>query len=161
MSTFDLRIVGGKKLVAKFGKMGGVLSEALGRRLRTLVIAMQSYVQTRKLQGQVLHHRSGVLSRSIDWRVDVDPGRVFAKLFVGKQAWYGKIHEYGGRFQVPSHESVRTKVFGKTVEPFSVFVREHFVVFPERSFMRSSLKEWTSRAVEQVRRAVGEAAAAS
>lgn len=152
------RVVGIDKKIAQFS-VGGYSSELgrrLGGRMKRLVQGLREYIVTRKLAGQVLNIRTGVLARSVDWKVDIDPGRVWGKVFVGKQAWYGKIHEYGGEFSVPSHGSNRTMAWGRRTRPYYVQVRAHQIKFKERSFMRSSLNEWRDKAVGQIRLAVRE-----
>ncbi len=152
------RVVGLDKKIAQFS-VGGYASE-LGRRLayritRT-VQGLREYIVTRKLAGQVLNIRTGVLARSVDWDVTVDPGRVWGKVFIGKQAWYGKIHEYGGQFWYPTTTQTRTMAWGRKTNPYTVLVRAHQMKFPERSFMRSSLSEWREKAEAQIRLAVRE-----
>ena len=113
-----------------------------------IAIGLQAYIKTQKLQGQVLAHRSGKLTRSIEQQV-VDQGRTFtAVVQAGSLAPYGAIHEYGGTFQIPEHMS-HSRLSQKTWT-----VRSHTATFPERSFMRSSLKEYRDQAYREIENAI-------
>lgn len=108
-----------------------------------LMIRLQAHIVRDKLQGQVLHHRSGKLSASIR----PIPGHaegdhlVWAVEGAGGPAFYGKYHEMGETITArrhlkhPSHLIRRrsgTKMMTGT--PYSIH-------FPLRSFMRTGAAE--------------------
>jgi hypothetical protein len=131
---------------------------ALVYRLDALDTMLQSKIVAEKLQGEVLHHRTGKLSGSI---------RTVAAIIAGDQitgsvegaggpAWYGRVHEDGGVYDVPEHMrrvgfnvkgetvklltgrgAIRKEVFGVEERP----VRAHTITFPQRSFMASTQRE--------------------
>lgn len=143
----------GRKLLVE---IPGGLKNVLMSSVRTLLIWMQSRVRTGYLSGQVLNRRSGTLSRAIRYAVESDKKTVDGALFVGKEAWYGKLHEYGGIFEVPSHLRVITKAFGKELaNPVMVIVKPYFMAVPERAFMRPVLGEaqpkWYNAVVRGIR----------
>ncbi|MGN6383653.1 MAG: hypothetical protein ACTHMK_13705 [Dyella sp.] len=119
---------------------------------------IQQYVQTQKLSGQVLNRRTGRLRNSINSLVQEGPGSVSAQ--VGTGVSYAKIHEYGfqGTVQVPAHTRMQTMAFGHPMQARLVNVRAHpmRVNLPERSFLRSSLREKAPEAIERIRVAVRE-----
>ena len=107
---------------------------------------LQGYVQTAKLQGQVLHHRSGWLSSHVHAQTEDQGQSVTTIVGVDSNAVpYAAIHEYGfhGTEQVKAHQRIMTMVFGRPVDPITVqvgaFTRN--MNMPERSYLRSSLRE--------------------
>jgi len=63
--SVKLEMVGTEKLVAKFDGYVGKLRPQLVRAMNKIVFTLVRYVQEQKLSGQVLHRRTGTLSRSI------------------------------------------------------------------------------------------------
>lgn len=121
--------------------------ETMTRRLNILMIKLQAHIVEDKLQGQVLHHRSGKLAGSI--RV-IPPSAEGAALTAGVEgaggpAWYGRIHEYGGTF----HYARLNRRTGLT--------RQVTMTFPERSFMRSSLFDMEEMIQQSSQAALNEA----
>lgn len=139
-------ILGGEQLIAKLNSITPKLRENLRVDLQTFLIDMQTYIKVSKLSApegyspDQLHHITGNLIRSIHWDIeDTDKGVVGSEA-VGQEAPYGKVHEYGGTFN-------RISTLGK---PFAQ-------TYPERSFMRTSLKELQPKFSDLVRKAVREA----
>lgn len=109
-------------------------------------IELQTHVVRDKLNGQVLHNRTGTLARSINIDVKDDERGVtgwfgsFAGYVSPSGAFaaaYAKIHEYGAVVKVPAHTRA---VAGKVQN-----VREYTATFPERSFLRSALRDYRNR----------------
>lgn len=107
---------------------------------------LQGYVQTNKLQGQALNHRTGWLSSHV--HPDVQDLGSAARVTVGVDRTavpYAAIHEWGfnGSEKVRAHQRIITVCFGKPIDPVTVmvgaFTRQMHM--PERSYLRSSLKE--------------------
>lgn len=136
------------------------VSTMMGR----LTIEMQRQIVMEKLRGAVLHWRTGKLARSVHQDVQVDGSQVVGSVYAGKDAPYGMVHEYGGTFQVPSHQrtvvmhqgrqiaarqitrkSRRAALLAAASTVRTVTVRAYTVTYPERSFMRTTLAEYAAR----------------
>lgn len=103
---------------------------------------LQGYIQRNKLQGQVLNHRSGWLSSHVhSTTTQVGPKVTTIVGVDGNAVPYAAIHEYGGKIHIPEVIN-KLMVFesgGETV--FTMRHKAFTVNMPERSYMRSSLKE--------------------
>lgn len=116
------------------------------RTMQRIGFDLTGYVQQNKLQGQVLKHRTGWLSSHVHPEVQ-DLGTA-ARVTVGvdaKAVPYARIHEYGfsGTERVKPHQRIITMAFGRQIDPVTVMVGEftRTMNMPERSYLRSSLKE--------------------
>lgn len=128
-------------------------------KINSLSLRLQSII-VGKLSGTVLNIRTGKLAGS----VRVEPAKMEGDTLVGGveaaggPAWYGRIHEYGGTFQVREYirrtglnargEIIRliSKSGAVRQQVASIqrgVVRAHSATFPERSFMRTSVEEFT------------------
>jgi phage gpG-like protein len=88
--------------------------------------------------GDLLHQRTGHLANSLHADARADADKVVGSLGVGVP--YGPVHELGLTVAVPAHAQLRTQVFGRTVEPFTVDVRAHQASYPQRAYIRPSLE---------------------
>lgn len=121
-------------------------------------LKLQSYIQTMKLSGQVLKHRSGKLFGSIRYIPSTQDGNeiVGGVRGAGGPAFYGKYHEDGGSFvgqrtlRRPPR-MVRRKGGERvmTGTPYGIF-------FPPRPFMSTSLLENREMIVAALRRGMAE-----
>jgi phage gpG-like protein len=151
MLELDIQWRGLEELSARFEQMPDLLHRALARELEYLTLLAQSKVVREKLQGQVLHHRSGNLQRNIVQGVEEKQGGELVGFFgVGRGAPYGKVHEYGGTYNIPAHN--RTSKLGR-VSP----VQAHTATYPERSFLRSVLREMEPTIRDRLALAAGRA----
>src|SRR5208337_3937723 len=97
-----------ERLVAYIRSRMPELREALRIKMSGLMLLLQAHIVGDKLSGQVLHHRTGKLIDSIR----LDPPEAAASenevegrvLGGGGPAWYGRVHEYGGTFDVKERE---------------------------------------------------------
>jgi len=147
-------------LISKMGNAPALVRRALVVATTALSLRVQRAVAQDKLSGQALHARTGNLRRSINREVEERVDGVFAT--VGTNVEYAAIHEYGfnGTMSVQAHvrrsrEQMRMKKSG--VKPAGeVMVRAHTrkVNMPERSFLRSTLKEFEPRIRKDLRDAV-------
>lgn len=144
--------------------------EGLGKKFRDTIPNIQSGVQKKimrlalkmtgkvmgKLSGDVLRVRTGRLRRSIHPEWDFKQG--YSGATVGTNVEYAAIHEYGfsGSVQVKSFQREMTKAFGKPISPTQVTVRAHTrnANMPERSFLRTTLREMNSEIVEGLQKAI-------
>jgi phage gpG-like protein len=172
--------VDAERLLARLQGMEPKLHENLRRVITRLSVEAQGRVKSDKLSGQVLHVRTGTLRRSINRRVDDDGESVIAT--VGTNVIYAGRHEYGfhGIENVREHvrrsraqmqlAKFRTNKLGERIEIKgsytkaggtlgSIIVRAHQrqANTPERSFLRSTLREMTP----QIRREIKAAALAA
>jgi phage gpG-like protein len=154
-----VELVGKEQLLAKLDALPQTIKGELRKETQSLAIQLQAHIINQKLHGQVLKQRSGKLARSIQEEVSETPTGVQGRVYSAGDVKYAAIHEFGfsGPETVSAH--VRTVVFGKTVEPFTVpsFVRQ--INMPERSFMRSSLAEFKDRITQGYAQAVKRGAA--
>lgn len=109
-----------------------------------------------KLSGDVLRVRTGRLRRSIHPEWDFKQG--YSGATVGTNVEYAGIHEYGfsGSVLVKSFQREMTKAFGKPISPTQVTVRAHTrnINMPERSFLRTTLREMNSEITDSLQLAV-------
>lgn len=96
-----------------------------------------------KLSGPVLRNKTGRLRRSINSRITETPNSIVGT--VGTNVVYAAVHEYGfdGIVTVREHLRMIKQAFGRSIVPKEATVREHpmHMHLPERSFLRSSLRE--------------------
>lgn len=109
--------------------------DSVERALLRIMIELQRYIITQKLEGQVLHHRTGNLERAVVYTEPAMSGAIIsATIGVSKLAPYAKVHEEGGTVDVREH--LRTSKLGKQ---FSV--RAHLATYPARPFLHPSMIE--------------------
>lgn|SRR5437870_1270047 len=131
------------RVVAALEATGPNILAALVRKIEQIDLGLQQYIVTQKLQGQVLHHRSGKLASSVRIIPVVQQGTKISGGIqaAGGVAWYGRLHEYGGAAAytiVPTNK----KALRFFVGGHAVFTKR--VLHPptlQRSFMRSSIEE--------------------
>lgn len=139
------KLVGQKKVIAQLTSMPLAVHNAVLQKIYKLAIDMQTYIRTQKLSGQVLNVKSGALRRSINWTVNDLGKKILAKVFSAGDVKYAGIHEYGGR--TAAHDIFPKKgealaFMGRSGKmQFAKVVHHPGSVMPERSFMRSSLRD--------------------
>ncbi len=135
------------------------LPSELRKRLASIKMAVRNYtfmdllaeIKGVKLQGEALQYRSGNLSRHIRANTTFTEteyiGRAFVAGYPG-QVPYARIHEYGGiiRARNAPYLTFRTED-GR-------WHRVKQVTMPERSYMRSSLRDTKEKFYSRVRNAV-------
>lgn len=138
-------LIGKEHLVPFVRTIGGNIKTELEKSITRLAFKLSREVKQRKLSGQVLKNRTGTLRRSINQRVEVTPTSITG--IVGTNKEYAAVHEYGFNGTVTVHEHMRQikQAFGKSLKGggMAVMVRSHprHMVLPERSFLRSALRE--------------------
>jgi phage gpG-like protein len=130
-------------LEERLRKAPAEMRRALVVAAQRLAITAQRKVKGEKLSGQVLHVRTGTLRRSINQEVTETEDGVFAT--IGTNVRYAAIHEYGFDGQVNVRSFLRK---GREVR---AHVRN--VHLPERSFLRSTLRDMESQIREDLKRA--------
>ena len=153
----NVTLEGDRELRAKLDKMPQQVHAALLRTVYSLALKLERHIKQNKLQGQVLKHQSGNLQRSIQSAVDDSGSGVMGRVFSSGDVKYAAIHEFGGR--IPAHviepkngEALRFMMNGKEV--FAKRVNHPGSTMPERSFMRSGLRDMRPEIIESINKAV-------
>lgn len=149
-----------RKVMQQLDAMPGKLRDALYKTVYMLALKLQKHIVADKLQGQVLNHRSGNLQRSIQTDVKDDNKGVIGRVFSAGDVKYAAIHEYGGRIpariiEPKNGEALRFMMNGKAV--FAKRVNWPGASMPERSFMRSALRDMRPEIITSLEKAVKEA----
>ena len=138
------------------------LTAAVRTSVTRATFALVAYVKANKLSGQVLKVRTGTLRRKINGRVSETSTAIMGQ--VGVKLSYAAAHEYGfdGDESVRAHVRTIKQAFGRSIAPTTVSVRafNRHIHLPERSFLRSSLREMTPEIQIMIRQAVVGAARA-
>ena len=149
------KITKGEDLGKKFRDSIPNIESGVQKEIMRLALKMTGSVMN-KLSGDILKVRTGRLRRSIHPEWDFKPGHMGAT--VGTNVEYAAIHEYGfkGTVQVKSFQREMTKAFGRPIAPKQVTVSAHSrnINMPERSFLRSALREMNPEILEGLRNAV-------
>lgn len=146
---------------SKVTSVSGLTSKLHARLYTAIVrlsIELQAYIKGSKLSGQVLRNRTGTLRRSINWRVVDTPTSI--RGYVGTNVKYAKPHEYGfqGPVQVKEHLRTIKQAWGKPISETTFPVRSHTrqVNIPERSFLRSALRDKRDHIIAKLEKALYE-----
>lgn len=141
-----LELVDGDKLIATLGAMPQSVHVAISQKIDWLRFRLEKIIKTVKLDGGVLNRKTGRLARSIQSRKVTEGNYVVGEIFSAGDVPYARIHELGGKTTphliVPKKVSV-LKFFweksGKT--EYFKSVNHPGSDMPERSYMRSTLRE--------------------
>lgn len=160
--SINIEFTGREAVLARLGEAPAKIRTAAKSSLDIWATELAGYIKAEKLSGQVLNRRSGALSRSVypDKRETADTISGGAR--AGNDVPYAKIHEFGGL--IPAHQVVvkNAKALCFTVggvKRFAHSVQIPDVQMPERSYMRSSLREQAPEGINELRAAVREAIA--
>jgi phage gpG-like protein len=131
-------VLGGTEVVQRFDAMPKRLREELRVGIERLSIRLTNKVKD-KLNGQVLKVRTGLLRRSITQAV-MEQGDTVTGITSTAVA-YARAHEYGfdGVVSVRAHMRTIKQAFGRSINP--VAAHSMHMKLPEKSFLRSSLRE--------------------
>lgn len=156
-----VQITGDKAVLARFEQATGKVIAAAKTSLDAWAMELAGYIRSEKLSGDPLNRRSGRLSTSVHPINAADTGSaVSAGAGGGAGVPYAKIHEYGGL--IPAHTVVvhnaKALCFSVGgVRRFAQSVNIPEVTMPERSYMRSALREQAPEGINELRAAVREA----
>lgn len=151
------KIIGDSEVVRHLKSIPANVRSEVRDTIGRIVLRLQRKTKQEKLTGQVLKVRTGTLRRSID-QVVVADGQAIVGI-VSTNVKYGRVHEYGFKGQVSVKQHLREikQVFGKTLKsPRQVSVSPHtrHVYIPERSFLRSALREMQPQILAEIDAAV-------
>lgn len=153
------QIIGDKAFIARLEKISPVMHREVLTSTRMLAAVLTRYVKSQKLSGQVLKNRTGNLRRSINYQIEDFADKITG--IVGTNASYAHAHEYSfhGAVMVKEHMRNQTMAWGRPMTPRQVMVRSHSMQMnlPERSFMRSALREMSPEIQAEYERAMNRA----
>lgn len=155
-----VQIIGTDRVVASLGERATRVQVAVKSALDVWAMELAGYIKADKLSGQLLNRRSGRLSSSVHPVNEQSSGSVSGGAGGGAGVPYAKIHEFGG--MIPAHQIVakNAQALSFTVDGirrFAKSVQIPDVQMPERSYMRSSLRDKAPEGIEMLRAAVKEA----
>lgn len=169
MINVQIETVGTDKVAAKFRFMPRKMNMALTKAITILTIELKNHVVRDKLTNNVLNVRTGNLRRSIQQKVTSQQDSVVGEVFSAGDVKYAAIHEYGGTINMPARQQEinnRVSASGDFKKGFSkqknsnfsrtVKVGAHTIVMPERSYLRSSLKDFQDKIKSTISIAVNE-----
>lgn len=151
------RVTGDSAVLLQLRSRGLVLREQLRTTVQEQGIRLLRLVKL-KVSGPVLKNRSGTLRRKLNVRFTETANEILST--VGLKLKYAATHEYGfdGIVSIRAHLRRVTQVFGRPLaSPISVSVRAHtaHMKLPERSYLRSTLREEAPSIREAMRLAIG------
>jgi phage gpG-like protein len=151
------QIIGAEAVIAKLGAVPDRVVTLVRAAVEGQAIALTRYVKESKLSGQVLRNRSGLLRASISYALMIADQGLTAQ--VGTNVAYAAIHEYGGQTRAHVIEAKKAKALafqmgGETI--IRKLVHHPGSKMPERSFLRSSLRESRDRIIAAIERAVAQ-----
>lgn len=165
-----IEVRGTEAVIAKLRGFSARLQTELSRAINQEAFALQSYIQSAKLSGQVLQVKTGALRSSIYYRMEESKEQVVGIVYAPlSQVPYAGIQEYGGTINHPGGTAyfISGRSGGEYVAGGPTFVanrsgiayalprtRPHVIKIPERSFMRSSLDDRKSNIVNALQDAV-------
>lgn len=156
-----LGLVGDRELVLRLKSMPVAIATMIRAKIEALTLKLEARVK-QKLSGKVLNVRSGDLRASIFRKVEqVATTIVGAVGSAGVK--YARIHEYGGTIKHPGG----TKYYIDKATGLARFIsnkselaawafpmtRPHDIKIPERSYLRSSLREMAGEIMKGLKEA--------
>lgn len=151
-----MEFIGGGILAAVFKAYAADVQDAVVKSVGRSALRLQSEVMLNRLSGRVLRVRTDNLRRSVHQRVNVSGNVVSGE--VDTNVRYGIAHEYGFAGSVNVKASLRQvrQAFGKPLKP-PRYVRAHTrdVKLPERSFLRSALRDLTPKFADDLQKSIG------
>ena len=153
----DFSVAGDDAVIRMLSRTVPSITQAVRDSIGRSVLRLTAYVKAEKLSGQVLKNRTGTLRRKINGKVTETSTSITGS--VGVKLAYAAAHEYGfdGQETVKAHIRTIRKAFGRELlSPVQVSVRsfDRHMKLPERSFLRSSLRELSASIYEDLDNAV-------
>jgi hypothetical protein len=140
-----------------------LLRESISREMLKQMILLSAHVATDHLSGRPgLRNITGTLRRSVlaSPRVSEGSNSISGTVSADPSVPYARIQEYGGTVQIPELIPKRKLALANVTSGWGPYrrARAHAVTIPERSFMRSSLRESQAAIVAGLNAAVAQAA---
>ena len=143
--AFTVALVGDQEVIAHLRAMPGNIRKQLSKKVNELRLRLEQKIKDEKLRGGVLNYRTGKLYGSIFSGTEENATTIMGYAAQdASKAPYGRIHEEGGRtaahiIEAVNGSALKFNIGGKTV--FVKKVNHPGSTMPERSYMRSSLRE--------------------
>lgn len=151
-SMIQVALVGNEKLVAKFDTYVGRFREELKTAMNVIVFTLVRYVQENKLSGQVLHRRTGTLSRSIKGIVTENAGAVIGNVTSRDRGnaplAYAAYHELGFNGQMTVRAHMRKTMSGGEASVRSYVRTVHYPAHPFMKPTRDENKEFITKTLQ-------------
>lgn len=140
----EIKLIGDQQLMLKLQRMPERVRFELKKAVTGLSFDLMRLVK-RKLTNQVLNVRSGKLRDSIFQRVVEDRAGIHGHVASDGTVKYAGVHEWGGTINIPEIRPVSASalhfITKGGAEVFAKYARAHTVTMPERSYLRSSLRD--------------------
>lgn len=153
----NISISGDRELIARLKSMPASVHAALLAKVQALALKLEGHIKRNKLSGQVLNRKSGRLMRSINSKTTQTPDSVFGVVFQSADVPYGAIHEFGGQTRahliVPKKAAILRFIKGGD-KVFATRVNHPGSKMPERSYMRSGLRDMSEEISKGIKQAV-------
>lgn len=153
-----IAMTGDKALIAKLDRMPAALKQALLVKVTQLALRLEKKVKVDKLNGQVLNRVTGNLARSIAYKVDQGPESVTGRVFSSGDVKYAAIHEFGGQTAphliLPKKAQALAFTSKGGEQVFARKVNHPGSKMPERSFLRSSLRDMSGEITKELKATV-------
>jgi hypothetical protein len=135
-------VVGQEGVIAHLREVEPRVRGLLGQAVRAETINLVREAKI-KVSGPVLRTRTDHLRTGINPQFEETETSITGSAGINSgKAKYPAVHEYGGTFTIRAHVRRLTQVFGRLLKSvLQVAVRAHSATFPERSYLRSSLRE--------------------
>lgn len=157
MIRIDVKVEGVDATVRTLDGVAALSVIETRRAIGRLILQLQKKVVREKLTGQVLKVKHGTLRRSIDVGV-ADRGSA-VEGSVGTNVKYAAIHEFGGRTAAHEIKARKAKALrfqlASGAAQFRKSVMHPGSKMPERSFLRSALREMDGAIREEFEQAIG------
>lgn len=153
----SIHVVGAERVIAALEGFPPRLMEIVKTEVNRLSIALLRYVKEKKLSGDPLRNRTGTLRRKVNQRLESSAAAVTGA--VGVRLSYAAVHEYGfnGPVKVREHLRQVKQAWGRPLlRPVWAHVGAHTrqMRMPERSYLRSALRELGPQIQEGLQSAV-------
>jgi len=149
---FEIEEYGREKVMARFDTMPDRVHRALLQFVHVTVLTLKAHIVRDKLHGQVLNLRTGKLAGSIQSDVKDSTNEIVGSVYSSTTATpYNRAHEYGAT--IPDRVPKKAKVLHWMSGGKHVFaMRARGFVLPERSYLRSGLKDMKTQIIEGMKK---------
>ncbi|WHZ16003.1 MAG: hypothetical protein OJF52_002851 [Nitrospira sp.] len=139
----EIKVTGIPEVLLELEQLTPAIRKGLQQGMGRALLRLTRYVKQSKLTGQALHVRTGRLRRSIHSEMQTTP--IMIEGTGGTNVKYARAHEFGfdGQVGVKAHLRTIKQAFRRAIAPIQIQVSAHsrHMHLPERSFLRSALKE--------------------
>lgn len=154
--SLTVKFMGDDKVIANLKNMGPAAVKAGTASIKRSTMKVLRRAKE-KTSGEVLKNRTGTLRRALNQRMEQGSGVVVG--IVGIKLRYAAAHEFGfhGTVTVKQHTRMMRMAWGRPVaDPHPIVVGAHSMKMnlPERSYLRSSLKELKTEIIADMQSSV-------